>query len=55
MERFAQTSLYYDWLTEEGYPPGLSVLSDLSDEEIVSFIRYIIKRWENELEKVAGI
>lgn len=35
--------LYYDWRRSEGYTYNIN--SELLDEEIINFIRYIIKRY----------
>lgn len=43
LDRFITISLYYDWLDEEGHS---FTISNLTKEEILNFIRYIIKRWE---------
>ena len=44
----ADISLYYDWLEEEGYRSSL--IGDLTEEEILNFIKYIIKRYKGEVE-----
>ena len=43
-DRFIDISLFYDWLEEIGRNPRF--LINFSNEEILSFIKYIIERYK---------
>lgn len=45
LEEFVDASLLYDWLESEGRIASQTFLINYTDEEMVDFIRFIVKEW----------